>query len=76
MVKGLKLFVWPEFQPDYSKGLAFAIAESEEEAKNLIYEQTDIEYEEGSEFYPEYPIWGVMEVHPIEKIAFGIPGGA
>lgn len=76
MTKNLKLYVWPNFAPDYSKGLAFAIAESEEEAKKLIYEQTGIEHEEGSEFCPEYPIWGIMEVHPIEKLAFGIPGGA
>jgi hypothetical protein len=32
----IKLFVWTQFEPDFNSGLAFAIAKTEEEAKNII----------------------------------------
>ena len=32
----LKLFVWTRFCPDYTSGLAFAIAKDELEARRLI----------------------------------------
>jgi hypothetical protein len=34
--KKLYLFVWSEFAPDYSSGLAFAIATAEAKARKLI----------------------------------------
>lgn len=32
----LKLYVWAEFEPNYTDGLAFAIAETEDEARSLV----------------------------------------
>jgi hypothetical protein len=63
----LKLFVWDDFNPDYSSGLAFAIAETEEEAKELV------EKERGRSAYE----WGCVKVFPIdEKVAFSVGGGS
>ena len=36
MKSKLKLFVWTEFSPDYTSGLAFAIAKDEPEARKLV----------------------------------------
>ena len=33
-----KLFVWKGFSPDYTDGLAFAVADNEEEARELVIE--------------------------------------
>lgn len=32
----LKLFIWTDFMPDYTDGLAFAIAKNETDARNQI----------------------------------------
>jgi len=53
----LKLFVWSEFCPGYSKGLAFAVAESEEEAMELIREKHGCEPHS----------WGELEVLPLDR---------
>lgn len=45
--RGLKLFVWPEHQRDYTAGVAFALAHDEAEARRLIREHPD-NYEEPS----------------------------
>lgn len=39
----LKLYVWEEFCTDYSPGLAFAIAKSEEDAKKQIIKKLGYE---------------------------------
>lgn len=36
MSNELKLFVFPEYRPDYAEGLAFAIAGSVDEAQRMI----------------------------------------
>lgn len=38
MKSKLKLFIWTDFNPDYSGGLAFAIAKDETDARKLIEE--------------------------------------
>ena len=43
MKKKLKLFVWDTFDPDYTSGLAFAIATTEQEAKNLFVQERGVE---------------------------------
>jgi hypothetical protein len=61
----LKLFVWPEWAPDWDDGLAFAIAANEEDARKMIIEK---EYDTSS--------WGPCEVHSLDNpIAFACPGG-
>ena len=65
MKKTLKLYVWDDFNPDWTSGLAFAIATSEKEAKELIlkerYDPTD---------------WGTLTVHSLsKKIARSVSGG-
>lgn len=62
----LKLFVFEEFCPDYTNGLAFAIAEDEIEARKMI---------EGERGFAVYD-WGEVTMHPLtEKIARSVSGG-
>ena len=65
MVK-LKLFIWTGFCPDWSSGLAFAIAKDETEAKKLIIK------ERGMEVYR----WGDLEIRPLlRRVARCVSGG-
>jgi len=61
----LKLFVWTGFCPDYTSGLAFAIAKDELEARRLI--ETDRGY--------HISYWGDLTIHPIRRIARSVSGG-
>lgn len=62
----LKLFVWEGFSPDYTDGLAFAIAKDETEARKLV-----------AEIYGFEPSnWGELTVKPLtRKVAFAVSGG-
>lgn len=51
----LKLFVWTGFSPDYSGGLAFAIAEDAVQAMKLV------EDDRGFEVYT----WGDLTIHEL-----------
>ena len=63
----LKLYVWTEFCPDWRGGLAFAIANSEAEAKAMVID------EYGMEPY----CWGNLMVYTTTKhIAFAVSGGS
>lgn len=64
--KKLKLFVWDEFCPDYSDGLAFAIAETVQEAQELVI--NSMGYSTSS--------WGPVREYPIAKIARSVSGGS
>ncbi|GAG27365.1 unnamed protein product [marine sediment metagenome] len=62
----LKLFIWTEFCPDYTSGLAFAIAKDETDARKLIEE------ERGFNVYE----WGNLEIKPLSRrIARSVSGG-
>ena len=62
----LKLFIWTNFCPDYSGGLAFAIARDEADAKKLVIQQ---------EGY-DVSAWGTLEVKPLTmRIARSVVGG-
>jgi len=64
--KRLKLYVWHGFQPDYSGGLAFAIAYTEAEARAAVEKE-----------YGRVTDWGGLRVHRIEAgRAEAIGGGA
>lgn len=65
MNKKLKLFIWTGYSPDYTGGLAFAIAEDETQARDLI------EKERGYDVYD----WGELEVREIEPVAREVSGG-
>ncbi|KKU98267.1 MAG: hypothetical protein UY28_C0004G0005 [Candidatus Amesbacteria bacterium GW2011_GWB1_48_13] len=66
MKSKLKLFVWTEFSPDYTSGLAFAIAKDEPEARKLV------EAFRGYEVFE----WGNLVIYPINhKIARCVSGG-
>jgi hypothetical protein len=62
----LMLYVWPKFAPDYTDGLAFAVAESEEQARELVslvkgYTPKD---------------WGPCIVYPLtHPLAYAVSGG-
>jgi len=63
----VKLFIWTDFSPDYTSGLAFAIAKDEKEARKMI------EKEYG--FPPSD--WGNLEVRPLNhKVAKCVNGGS
>ena len=51
----MRLFVWPEFAPDYTNGLAFAIAETIQQAQEMIAEQKG--------YFPSD--WGPCEEHSL-----------
>lgn len=62
----LRLFVWSGFCPDYSGGLAFAIAKDETDARRRI------EKERG------YPVseWGSLRIYPLtRRVAQSVGGG-
>jgi len=66
MKSKLKLYIWTDFLPDWTGGLAFAIARDEADARNLI------EKEMG------FPIrnWGKLEVKPLSRrLARAVSGG-
>ncbi len=68
MKNKLKLFIWTGFMPDYTDGLAFAVAESEEEAKNLVNKEWGFEIGGSS--------WGDLEVRSLsKKVGRSVAGG-
>lgn len=61
-----KLFVWTDFCPDYTSGLAFAVAKDEDEARTLVKDVHGEPYQ-----------WGDLTVYPLNKsIAFAVSGGS
>ena len=67
MPKGkLRLFVWTHFSPDYTSGLAFAIACDEADARKMI--QAEPGYSPSD--------WGDLTIHPLhQRIARSVSGG-
>ena len=66
MKNELKLFIWTGFCPDYTGGLAFAIAKDETEARKLIEEKKGLQPYE----------WGDLEIKSLKKrIARCVCGG-
>lgn len=62
----LKLYIWTDFSPDYSGGLAIAIAESEAKAQALIEKERGFDVND----------WGKLEVRPINRrVARCVSGG-
>ena len=76
----LLLYVWEQFSPDYKDGLAFAVAETEEQAKEMIRVNLF-----GQEYVDKDPFclkqaerleWGPMQVFRIDQsVAFAVIGG-
>jgi hypothetical protein len=61
----LKLYVWPEFEPDRENGIAFAIAKSKTEARKIIEKK-----------YGNFDKWGTCNIYPLTlKIGFAVQGG-
>jgi len=62
----MKLFIWTGFCPDYTSGLAFAIAKDEPEARKLLIKEW------GHEPYE----WGDLEVRRLDwRVARAVRGG-
>ncbi len=67
MENKLKLFIWTDFCPDYSGGLAFAIAKDETDARSQV---------EKTRGYKVYD-WGTLEIKPLtRRIARSVSGGS
>ena len=63
----LKLYVWTGFSPDYTDGLAFAIAADEANAKKQVI---------ASMGYDPY-VWGNLDVRPLSRrFASAVSGGS
>ena len=63
----LKLFIWTGFCPDYSDGLAFAIAKNETDAKKLVEKERN-----NLNIYD----WGDLEIRPLSRrVARCVSGG-
>jgi hypothetical protein len=66
MNKTLKLYVWTGFSPDYTSGLAFAIARNEEDAREQIIK----------EMVYEPSTWGTLTIHRLDRrTAHAVSGG-
>lgn len=62
----LQLFVWVGFSPDFTDGLAFAIAKSEKEAKQAIIDSYGCKPSQ----------WGYLKIHPLtQSVAYAVSGG-
>ena len=62
----MKIFNWTDFSPDYTSGLAFAIAKDEKEARKMIKKSYGCEPSQ----------WGDLEVRPLNrKVARQVSGG-
>lgn len=67
-----KLFIWSGFCPDYTPGLAVAIARNEADARAMIEEKMKIDTED------QYWIddWGELKILPLdENMAEYVKGG-
>lgn len=79
MERPLKLFVWTDFCPDWTGGLAFAIAKTEKGARRLIQEERSPAYARDPKKHPYGKIseWGDLEVYPLTgPIARCVSGGS
>lgn len=62
----LRLYVWTDFAPDWSSGLAFAIAYDEDDARKQIIEECGIAPTD----------WGTLQVFPLmQRVAKAVWGG-
>ena len=62
----MKLFVWTGFSPDWTDGLAFAIAKTEKEARKLVI----------AEYGMDAFDWGELEIKDLnEPWAYAVSGG-
>lgn len=69
-MKKMKLFVWAEFYPGWYDGLAFAIAKTEAEARELVAKDHRV----GEHCC--ISDWGPVQVFPLsEARAFSVCGG-
>lgn len=58
----LKLFVWGRFDPIWGGGVKIAIAETEEEARELVIKEHGWDASD----------WGTLQILPIAKCAFSV----
>lgn len=64
----MKLFVWEEFSPDWTDGLAFAIADDLDQAMEMVAEDQC--------FSKNATNWGPVTILPLdEPCAFSVCGG-
>ena len=64
--KKLQVYVWEGFSPDWTGGLAVAVASSLEEAQALVIQSND-----GCR--PKD--WGAVSIHALTPCAFSLGGG-
>jgi hypothetical protein len=63
----LKLYVWTDFNSDYTNGLAFAIAKTTTQARAIVKKANG-----GREPYQ----WGDLTIHLLtEKVGYCVSGG-
>jgi len=63
----LQLYVWEEFEPDYTSGLAFTLARSLKDAKRQVMEERN-----SCDVYG----WGTLTVHGLtDPITYRVSGG-
>jgi hypothetical protein len=66
--KPLKIFVWDDFNRDYSAGLAVAIARTEKQARKLVSAADGISLDANYR--------GELKVFPLKPSAFAVSGGS
>lgn len=65
----LKLYIWTDFSPDYTGGLAIAIAESEQDAQEMIESKRGWKVEERGNLE-------VRQLSHLTKFACYVNGGS
>ena len=68
-MSNLKLFVWTDVLSDFTEGIAFALANTEEEARTLIIDQKP-----GIE--DDYNFRQNPKIHQFNPIAYALSGGS
>jgi hypothetical protein len=64
--KQLNLYVWEAFCPDYTEGLAFSIAETVEQAREMVIKERRCDPHD----------WGILHVFDLKTpVAFAVSGG-
>ena len=63
----MRLFIWTDFCPDYTSGLALAIAKTETDAKELVIKEYGCEPHQ----------WGNLEIRRTDRrVARYVTGGS
>jgi len=72
----MKIYIWNiDFMENWTPGLAVVIADSEEEAKKILWKKLE-DAGHDMDTYKKQVYAGPDEIHELKKCAFYVPGGS